>query len=129
MKAWRVGVRDGHKGVDAGFAVALAQTAKEARAAVVRYLKNDTAFGKPYEVSTVEAHENDEPNVVFMNWGTGTNGRPSTTRRTRRRRATALSPVSSAARASKRERPSSRRSATIVTVGWARGRIHRCAGS
>ena len=69
MKAWRVNVRDGHVGRDAGFAVTLAHTADEARAAVVDYLRNDTAFGKPYEIFTVEPHETDAAYVVFMNWG------------------------------------------------------------
>jgi hypothetical protein len=36
---------------------------------VTEYLRNDTAFGKPYEVATVEAHDESKPYVVFMNWG------------------------------------------------------------
>jgi hypothetical protein len=69
VKAWRVGVRDGHVGRDAGFAVALASTVEEAQAALVHYQQNDTAFGKLYEVSRVDAHETHGPYVVFTNWG------------------------------------------------------------
>jgi hypothetical protein len=69
MKEWRVSVVDGHLRRYAGFAVALADKADEARDAVIEYLKNDTAFRKPYEVSQVEPHDEPQPYVVFMNWG------------------------------------------------------------
>jgi hypothetical protein len=69
MKPWRATVVDGQFGRYAGFAVVLAATDSEARAVVTEYLKNDTAYGMPYEVSDVQPHEYPEPHVLFFNWG------------------------------------------------------------
>jgi hypothetical protein len=69
MRPWRVTVVDGHYHRYAGFAVALASTADEARNVVTDYLKNDTAYAKPYEVSEVTPHEHPSPHVLFFNWG------------------------------------------------------------
>jgi hypothetical protein len=69
MKPWRVTVVDGHFRRYAGFAEALASTADEARVVVTDYLKNDTAYSKPYEVSEVTPHEHPTPHVLFLDWG------------------------------------------------------------
>lgn len=69
MEPWRVTVVDGLNGQPAGFAIVLADGPEEARAAVVDYLANDTAYGKPFEVSAVERHEADSAQVLFLNWG------------------------------------------------------------
>jgi hypothetical protein len=69
MNPWRVTVVDGLLHNYAGFAVVLADTADDAAGVVARFLKNDTAYGKPFEVSDVQPHEHPEPHVLFFNWG------------------------------------------------------------
>jgi hypothetical protein len=69
MTPWRVTVVDGHFRRYAGFAIVLASTAEQAAMVVTDYLKNDTAYARPYEVSIVEPHEHPEPHVLFFNWG------------------------------------------------------------
>jgi hypothetical protein len=69
MNPWRVTVVDGQFGRYAGFAIVLAASDDEARGVVDEYLRNDTAYGKPYRVSAVVPHEHPAPHVLFMNWG------------------------------------------------------------
>jgi hypothetical protein len=47
----------------------LAASADEARATATDYLKHNTAYGKPYEVSDVQPHDYPKPHVVFYEWG------------------------------------------------------------
>lgn len=69
MKPWRVTVVDGHYKRYAGFGIVLADDEAQAAGVVTEYLKNDTAYAKAYEVTTVEPHERPQPHVVFFNWG------------------------------------------------------------
>jgi hypothetical protein len=69
MQLWRVTVADGLNHRYAGFGVVLAESADEAGSVVAQYLKNDTAYGKPYEVSDVRPHDHPGPHVLFFNWG------------------------------------------------------------
>lgn len=47
----------------------LATSADEARRTTAEYIKHNTAYGKPLEVSEVEPHDHPEPHVVHYEWG------------------------------------------------------------
>jgi hypothetical protein len=69
MRPWRVTVVDGLFHRYQGFGIVLAASEDEARAAVTEYLKHNTAYGKPFEVSDVDPHDHPEPHVLFYEWG------------------------------------------------------------
>ncbi len=79
MRLWRVTVVVGQFRRYAGVGVVMADRDTEARAVMAEYLRNDHAYGKPYEVSRVEAHESGEPYVAFFNWGESPCGWPART--------------------------------------------------
>ncbi len=69
MELWRVTVVDGEFGRDAGFAIVWAADSEDAADVVVEFLKNDTAYGKPYVVKDVVRHAaTDRPHVLVFNW-------------------------------------------------------------
>jgi hypothetical protein len=77
MKVWRVTVVDGEFGRYAGFGVVMAASTEDARSLMGEYLRHDHAYGKPYEVSRVEAYDSPEPVVAFFNWGDFPGGWPA----------------------------------------------------
>ena len=62
-------VVDGRYHRHAGSGIVMAGGPEEARTVVVDYLRNDTAYGKPYQVSDVQPHDPPEPQVLFFNHG------------------------------------------------------------
>jgi hypothetical protein len=79
VQPWRVNVVDGLFHRYAGFGVVMADSAEEARTVTIGFLKNDHAYGKPFEVDSVEPHESAEPYVAFFNWGDFPGGWPAAT--------------------------------------------------